>query len=196
MINHQQHIKHLLTACLLGCVFLLACENDVNDVKAFGKKLPGIEEGKNIESFLSQNGKIGAKLTAPLLLRYQGDSARKTEFPNSLFVEFYDDSMKVESKLSAKYGRYLQNESKVYLRDQVVIYNVKGDTLYCDELYWDQNLAQFYTSTPVTLIQNYPYKQKGRYANGFRSNQDLTDITFFNIQPGSFAIVPDSTFNQ
>jgi LPS export ABC transporter protein LptC len=178
MTNHHQHIKYLFTACLLGCIFLLACENDVNDVKALG------------------NGRIGAKLTAPLLLRYQGDSARKTEFPNSLFVEFYDDSMKVESRLSAKYGRYLQNESKVYLRDQVVIYNVKGDTLYCDELYWDQNLAQFYTATPVTLIQNYPYKQKGRYANGFRSNQDLTDITFFNIQPGSFAIVPDSTFNQ
>lgn len=186
----------LLAACLVGCVFLLACENDVNDVRALGKKAPGIEEGKDIQSFLSQNGKIGAKLTAPILLRYQGDSARKTEFPNSLFVEFYDDSMKVESRLSAKYGRYLQNESKIYLRDQVVIYNIKGDTLFCDELYWDQNLAQFYTSTPVTLIQNYPYKQKGRYANGFRSNQDLTDITFFNIQPGSFAILPDSTFKE
>jgi len=43
MINHQQHIKHLLIACLLGCVFLLACENDVNDVKALWKKLPAIE---------------------------------------------------------------------------------------------------------------------------------------------------------
>lgn len=195
MIKSTSHIISLFTACLIGCVFLLACENNVDDVKALGKKLPGIEEGKDIESFLSQNGRIGAKLTAPTLLRYQGDSARKTEFPNSLFVEFYDDSMKVESRLSAKYGRYLQNENKVYLRNQVVIYNIKGDTLYCDELYWDQNLAQFYTNTPVTLIQNSPYKQRGRYANGFRSNQDLTDITFFKIQPGSFAIVPDSTFN-
>lgn len=196
MISTTQHIKKIVAACIVGCFCITGCENNVDDVKALGSKIPAVEEGRDIESYLSQNGRIGAKLTAPLLLRYQGDSARKAEFPRSLHVEFYDDSMKVESRLSARYARYLMNESKVYLRDSVVIYNMKGDTLYSNELYWDQNLAQFYTNTPVTLIQHYPYKQKGRYANGFRSNQDLTDITFFNIQPGSFAIVPDSSFNQ
>lgn len=196
MINQSLHIKYLLAACLLGCFFISACENDVNDVKEFGKRSPGIEEGKNIESFVSQSGKITAKLTSPLLLRYQGDSLRKTEFPNSLHVDFFDSSMRVESQLFAKYGRYLPNENKVFLRDSVIIFNTRGDTLYSNELYWDQSLGQFYTNTPVVLVQNYPYKQKGRYANGFRSNQDLTDITFFDIQPGSYAILPDSTFSQ
>lgn len=196
MINFNSHIKKLVAACFVGCFFMWGCENDVNEVKALSQRAPGIEEGKNIESFISQNGLISAKLTAPLLLRYQGDSMRKTEFPNTLHVDFYDDSMRVESQLFAKYARYLPNESKIFLRDSVVIFNTKGDTLYSNELYWDQSLAQFYTTTPVTLVQNYPYKQKGRYANGFRSNQDLTDITFFNIQPGTFAIVPDSSFGQ
>lgn len=195
MIKPSFHIKNILAACLLGCFFVCGCENDVNDVKELSRRAPGIEEGKNIESYLSQNGRISAKLTAPLLLRYQGDSLRKTEFPNTLHVDFFDSTMRTESQLFAKYGRYLPNESKVFLRDSVVIFNTKGDTLYSNELYWDQSLGQFYTNTPVTLVQHYPYKQKGRYANGFRSNQDLTDITFFNIQPGSFAIIPDSTFN-
>jgi len=196
MTKFPSHIKNLLAACLVGCFFMWGCENDVNDVKELSRRAPGIEEGKNIESYISQEGRITAKLTSPLLLRYQGDSLRKAEFPNTLHVDFFDSTMRVESQLFAKYGRYLQNESKVFLRDSVVIFNTKGDTLYSNELYWDQSLGQFYTNTPVTLVQNYPYKQKGRYANGFRSNQDLTDITFFNIQPGSFAILPDSTFNQ
>ncbi len=196
MIKPSSHIKKILAACFVGCFFIWGCENDVNDVKEFGRRAPGIEEGKNIESYISQEGRITAKLTAPLLLRYQGDSLRKAEFPNTLHVDFFDSSMRIESQLFAKYGRYLQNESKVFLRDSVVIFNTKGDTLYSNELYWDQSLGQFYTSTPVTLVQSYPYKQKGRYAKGFRSNQDLTDLTFFDIQPGSFAILPDSTLNQ
>jgi LPS export ABC transporter protein LptC len=196
MIKTTSHIKNILAACFMGCFFMWGCENDVNDVKELSRRAPGIEEGKNIESYISQSGRITAKLTAPLLLRYQGDSMRKAEFPNTLHVDFFDSTMKVESQLFAKYGRYLQNESKVFLRDSVIIFNTKGDTLYSNELFWDQSLGQFYTNTPVVLVQNYPYKQKGRYANGFRSNQDLTDITFFNIQPGSFAILPDSTLNQ
>ena len=103
-----------------------SCENDVNEVKQLGKKNPGIEEGKNITSFLSMGGKMKAKLTAPILLRYQGDSALKSEFPKTLFVEFYNDSTKLESTLSAKYGRYMENENKIYLRDSVVIIRING----------------------------------------------------------------------
>jgi hypothetical protein len=57
MINGLTHTKLLFAALLIGCFFMLACENDVNEVKELGKKKPGIEEGKNITSFLSMGGK-------------------------------------------------------------------------------------------------------------------------------------------
>lgn len=174
---------------------MLACENDVNEVKQLGKKNPGIEEGKNITSFLSMGGKMKAKLTAPLLLRYQGDSALKSEFPKTLFVEFYNDSTKLESTLSAKYGRYLENENKIYLRDSVVIIRINGDTLETSELYWDQTLGRFHTDKPVTTSQRNP-RQKLYARKGFSSNQTLTDITHFDLDMGSFLILPDSSSNQ
>ena len=83
MINHITHKKNSTAAIFFGCFFMLACENDVNVVKELGTKTTSIEEGIQIESYLSNEGKISAKLTAPLLLRYQGDSARKAEFPKS-----------------------------------------------------------------------------------------------------------------
>ncbi len=42
-------------------------------------------------------------------------------FPGTLHVDFYNDSMQVESQLDAHYGKYLQNQDKVFLRDSVVV---------------------------------------------------------------------------
>ena len=182
----------LTAAVLFGCFFMCACENDANEVRELGKKKPGIEEGKNIESYLSMNGKMRAHLTAPLLLRYQGDSSKKSEFPKSLHVDFYNDSLKVESQLNARYGRYLENEDKVFLRDSVVIFNVKGDTLFCDELYWDQTQQKFYTEKRVRLSRNY----RRTFIvgdHGMTANQDLSSIAFFDITPNSYSFIPDST---
>lgn len=40
------------------------------------------------------------------------------------------------------------------MRDSVKVINIeKGDTLYCDELYWDRNRegVEFYTEKPVKI---------------------------------------------
>lgn len=190
MINQSFHKKFFIAAVISGCFFMYACENDVNEVRELGRRKASVEEGKNIESYLSMNGKMKARLTAPVLLRYQGDSA-KAEFPKTLHVDFFNDSLKVESQLNAKYGRYLENENKVFLRDNVVAFNIKGDTLFCEELYWDQDTEKFHTDKKVTVSKNYR-RTLIVSLNGMTSNQDLTNITFYNIQPNSFTYVSDS----
>ena len=61
--------------------------------------------------------------------------------------------LQIESKLDARYAKYFEGESKVYLRDSVIVFNTKGDTLYCEELYWDRNRTgeEFYTDKPVRI---------------------------------------------
>ncbi|MGI8636113.1 MAG: LPS export ABC transporter periplasmic protein LptC, partial [Segetibacter sp.] len=114
MSNRQNKLFKNIAAIITGCFFVWSCENDIREVQDLNKKAISVEEGKQIESYLSENGKIKAKLTAPLMLRYQKDTP-KVEFPKSLHVDFYNDSTKVESQLSAKYGRYMENENKVFL---------------------------------------------------------------------------------
>ncbi len=195
MINTWLHKKTFQAAVLTGCFFMWGCENDINEVRDLGRKKASVEEGRNIESFLSMNGRMRARLTAPLLLRFQGDSARKAEFPQSLHVDFYNDSMKIESQLNAKYGRYLEDQNKVYLRDNVVAFNIKGDSLFCEELYWDQTLEKFYTDKKVTISKNF---RRSLFIglNGMTCKQDLSNLTLFNINDtGSFTFIPDSTAN-
>src|SRR5687768_5815908 len=79
-------IKILRSAAfLISCFFVCSCENDIAKVKDLSSKKIGIEEAKNIESLLSQEGKMKAKLTAPYMLRYQLDTP-KVEFPKTLKV--------------------------------------------------------------------------------------------------------------
>ena len=188
MINLKLLSSLKLAALITGCFFVLCCENDMKDVQNLNKKFIGIEEGRQIESFLSQGGKIKAKLMAPLMLRYLKDTP-KVEFPNTLHVDFYNDSTKIASKLFAKYGRYLENEDKVFLRDSVVVFNVTGDTLFCQELYWDQAKAIFYTDKNV-IIHKPDQKVFGK---GLVADQSFKWFTI-NHPHDSYLDIADSSF--
>ncbi len=143
----------LFAAALTGCIFLVACENDENTVAGLNKKAIGVEEAKNVKVVYTSGGKTKAILTAPLMLRVQ-DTMPYYEFPKTLQTDFYDEKGIVESKLSAKYARYKETQSIVFLKDSVKVVNIlKGDTLYCDELYWNRSRpgAEFYTDKPVKI---------------------------------------------
>ena len=170
----NRYVSILFPAALVyGCFFLSGCENDPEEVKNWTEKVVLKETGRDIESYLSQGGIMKAKLTSPQMVRSQSDTIY-TEFPNTLYAEFYNDKMEVESWLTALYGKYFENLNKVYLRDSVTVINVDGDTLRCPDLWWDQNLQKFYTDKPSTLDG----KDKHIYCrDGIDAPQDLRIFT-------------------
>jgi LPS export ABC transporter protein LptC len=178
----------ITAALFVGCFFVYSCENDIHQVQNLNQKALKIDEIKQVESYLSEDGKVKAKLTAPLMLRYQTDTP-KVEFPKTLHVDFYNDSTKVESKLFAKYGRYLDNENKVFLRDSVIVFNIAGDTLICKELYWDQQKALFYTDKNVIIHK----RDEKVYGTGLVADQDFKNITIKKVHD-SYLDIPDSSF--
>ena len=158
-------------------VFLLcACENDLKEVNKWSEKKTSVDEGYQIESYLSQSARMKAKLTAPLMKRYQTDTPY-VEFPRSLHVDFFDDSLRIESKLDARYGKYKESEQKVFLKDSVVVSNLKGDTLWCRELWWDQQLQQFYTNKAVRIRQ----PDKMIYGKGMKAAQDMSWVNLDSV---------------
>jgi LPS export ABC transporter protein LptC len=181
----------LAVALLSSCFFMLSCENNVNDVQALSARIGGIDVGKDVSIFISNDGKMTAKLMAPLMRKYLLDSGRMVEFPNTLKVDFYKDSLHIESKLSADYANYKEEENKVFLKDNVIVYNVLGDTLWCKEMIWDQNTNKFTTDKEVIVKQHNPIAKI--YGKGFEANQDLSDIHIFKPQSNSFAILSDSS---
>ena len=184
-------ILKIAVACLSSCFFMTSCENDVDAVKALGARISGIDVGMDVAIYISNDGKLGAKLTSPLMNRYLEDSSKMIEFPLSIHVDFYKDSNQVESQLSAKYAKYKETENIVFLKEDVIIFNTLGDTLWCKEMYWDQNTGKFYTEKDVVVKQHNPLAKI--YGKGLEANQNLTDIRIFKPQSNSYAILQDSS---
>jgi LPS export ABC transporter protein LptC len=184
-------ILKLAVTFLSSCFFMTSCENDVDAVKALGAKVSGMDVGKDVAIYISNDGKLGAKLTAPLMNRYLEDSSKMIEFPLSIHVDFYKDSNQIESQLSAKYAKYKEAENIIFLKEDVIIFNTLGDTLWCKEMYWDQNTGKFYTEKDVVVKQHNPLAKI--YGKGLEANQNLTDIRIFKPQSNSYAILQDSS---
>ena len=158
----------------LAAYLLSGCENDVKVINDLTKKVVMKEEARNIESFLSEKGKMKAKLIAPLMVRVEADTIY-VEFPNTLHVDFYNDSIKIETWLDCNYGKYFEGLNKVYLRDSVVVITLKGDTLKSPDLWWDQNTKLFYTDKYAIYhgVNKNIFGHKGMVAT-----QDLSSISF------------------
>ena len=153
MITSGKYEIIIIAVLVLGCFFVSSCENSKLDLaKLSAQQRKGVEEGKGVTIIYNIGEKTSARVSAPLMLRHQ-EALPFIEFTRSIHVDFFDDSLQIESKLDAHYAKYFETESKVYLRDSVVVFNSKGDTLYCEELYWDRNRTgeEFYTDKPVRI---------------------------------------------
>lgn len=179
--NSRFSWQHRCVAILLSAVTLFSfssCENSEKDLKNLNSKSAGIEEAKNVNINYTIKGKIKAILLSPLMFRVQ-DTMPYVEFPKTLHVDFYNDSALVESKLDSYYGKYIEAQSKVFLKDSVKVINVKGDTLYCDELWWDRNRTgtEFYTNKPVRIRT----RKEIIDGIGMEARQDFKDWHIMNV---------------
>lgn len=166
--------KILQAAILCSCLFVFGCENDEGEIKKWSTKKEMVDEVRNVQSIFSQRGVLKAILVSPLMLQYQSDTMA-IEFPKTLHVDFFDSTGKKESELNALYGKYFQTQNKVLLRDSVVVSNIKGDTLKCPELWWDQNSGKFYTDSLVRLKM----VDKTIFGKGLQADQDLSNVSIF-----------------
>jgi hypothetical protein len=172
---------------LLSTVY--SCNNTKKDLSIFDKKKLNQEESKNVVSYLSQAGLIKARLSAPLMIRYTSDSVR-VEFTKGLHTEFflvdkerpaYLDTNIVESHIFSKFGRYTEFNNKVYIWDSVVCYNaIKKDTLWCDDLWWDQDKQLIYTWGKFRFKTHDGQDMHGDgEKTGFTAKQDLSEYTLY-----------------
>ena len=189
MINRFPHNNILKAALLGGCFLFSACENDMKVIDEWTKDKQLVEEGRNIETLISEGSHMKARLTSPLMLRYMTDTVF-VEFPKTLKVDFYNVTGTVESHLNSKYGKYFETMNRVLLKDSVVIFNFQGDSLQTNELWWDQNSQKIYTDKQVRI------RKSGNliYGIGMDAKQDLSDITITRVT-GTLA-VPDSMAAQ
>ncbi len=177
---------------LFAVTVFTSCENKRSEIDALKTGSIGVETAKNVTIIYAIGDKTKSKITAPVMLRHVENNPF-IEFPHRIHADFFDDSLQVESRLNARYAKYNENESKVFLRDSVVvIFNYLGDTLFCQELFWDRMKTghEFYTDKPVRIRTSTQIID----GDGLDASQDFKSRHVVNAR--GYVRVPDEEFPE
>lgn len=165
-----------LLSVILAILALLSggCENDIERINMLtdDTETPTVK-GTNIKVIYSDSAKVKVQIMAPTYEQFPNAERPYMEFPDGMQVYFYDDSLKMESEITADYTIYYIEEHLWHATSNVVARRFdNGDALYTEELFWNESEKRIYSDT-YTKVHNEDNVLYG--ARGFRSNQDLSN---------------------
>lgn len=184
-------MKRLLPAVVFFFLFA-SCETDITMVRlAAVEKLP-TESGTEVELIYSDSSKVKVKLFAPKLDRYEVPQ-KMLELPQGVFMEFFDDSLNVITRLRANYGVSYEGEEKMEVRKNVIVVNKDNERLNTEHLIWSQKDRKIYTDGRVTITT----EDDVTWGDGFEASDDFSKYKIINvIGTNSFEVDQDSTSND
>lgn len=163
---------------------LYSCENDLSTINKITSQKDALKEtGKEVQALYSDLGKVKAQLLAPVMNHMDDPKNPYTELPSGLLLYFYDDSLQIQSKLSAGYGISYDNSDEMIARNNVVVISENGDKLESEELIWSQKTEKIRSDKFVKITTD----DEIIYGDGFESNDDLTNYVIKKIR-GTFKL--------
>jgi LPS export ABC transporter protein LptC len=160
--------------------FLLAACNQ-NEIKEPEQYKGPLREVDNVETYYSENERVKVKMTAALVFEFQNGDR---EFPKGIFVEFYDETGKLESTLRADHAFYFEKEKQWRGRGKVQVRNVaKNEQLNTEELFWKPGEERIFTDKFVTIRQ----QDDVLYGQGLEAKQDMSEYTIIKPE-GEFEV--------
>lgn len=166
--------------CFSFLVFLLSCSsNNKEEIKKIVSVNDStVEIAKDVEILYSDSAVVKVRIKSPTLKIYREKGESFDEFPDGLLVEFLDKNKNVKSWMKADYALKKENEKKIFVKDNVELYNHKKDKLLTDELIWDEANEEIYTYKYVKIIQ--PSKGDTSWGIRFRADQEFTRFEMDN----------------
>lgn len=155
---------------LPGVFFLIvSCENDIQKIQSLAElEMPDLS-GENAEIIYTDSSRLQLKLSTPSLKQYSKADRPYIEFPEGIYVEFYDDSTQIETIISANHAFYFTEEKFWEAKGNVVVNNLfKGEKLNSEELFWNETEKIIYSNS-YSRIETTDGTFYGQ--NGFESNE-------------------------
>src|SRR3546814_20779065 len=91
-------------------------------------------------------------MTSPLLMSYQTEEPYDL-MPEGLHVEFYNDSLEVESTLTSKYGKRDLKAKTMEVRDSVVVLTTDGRMLETERMVWEEEDDRIFSDQFVKITE-------------------------------------------
>jgi LPS export ABC transporter protein LptC len=140
-----------------------------------------MREADSVELLYTENLILKIKLQAPKVLEFQNGDR---EFPEGIYIEFFNEYGQLTSTLRANQARYFKTEDQWRARGKVELINLeKNEQLNTEELFWKPAKEEIFTESFVSIkMQN-----EVLYGEGLRAKQDMSDYTILRPQ-GEFVL--------
>jgi len=166
-------LKYILfISSILLIAAITSCSNSIEEVDAlFTEKDLKIEQAKDVEILYSDSAQIKLKIMAPTLKRYVEKKKSIDEFPDGVLVEFYDNNGNIISWLQSDYAIRKDEDKRIYVKQNVKLFNTDEDELNTDELIWNEETGEIYTNKYVRITQ--PRRGDTLFGYGFIAKQEF-----------------------
>ncbi len=150
-----------------------SCKDNFKEVQKIGiSENEPIGVAKNINLKYTDSGRIKAILISPKMLDYSNRDFPFSEFTEGVYMELFDEQNN-KSVVVADYAISYSNTDLIDLQGNVRLSTHNKDTLFAEQLYYDQKNEWMFTNIPVK----------------FRTGQDMingrgfdSDTKFTNAQ--------------
>lgn len=171
--------RFLKKSCWLALAFVafLSCKNNYNDVQqmAVSENEP-IGVAENINLTYTDSGRVKANLISSKMLDFSNRDFSFNEFPEGVVLDLYDENNN-KSVVVSDYGIVYNRTDLIDLQGNVRIATYNNDTLFAEQLYYDNKKEWLYTNKPVSFKQG----QDIINGNGFDSDTKFQNAKVLEV---------------
>lgn len=172
--SNISHIKSLVALLLTGSAILLyscAATDGGDDYDETTKT----QQSDSLTIIQSREGNRQFVFVTPLMERYELAKEPYMEFRKGIDMTTYDDSTKLEaSNIVADYAIFFENRELWEAKGNVVARNSNGQTLYTQQLFWNQKTHRVYSNVDSKVIQG----DDTFIGEGFESDDEFKKWSF------------------
>lgn len=166
-------MKQILFFIILSS-FISACEKVGEKPGELEPYTGPLQEAEDLELYYSESATVKVKLETPKLLEFANGNR---EFPEGLYMEFYDANGKMTTTLTANEAVYFKDQERWRGRGNVVIKSIENNQeLKTEELYWKPDEEKMYTDKFVTIT----LPDQILYGRGLVAKQDFSSYEITN----------------
>jgi LPS export ABC transporter protein LptC len=130
-----------------------------------------LREAVDVDMLYAEKDRIKVKMKAKRILEFKNGDR---EFPEGIYLEFFDLNGKLTSTLKANQAYYFKKEDKWRGRGNVEVKNLeKKQQLFTEELFWFPLRKKIFTEKFVTI----KLESEVIYGTGLDALQDLSSYT-------------------
>jgi LPS export ABC transporter protein LptC len=159
---------------LILIIILISCQTN-ESTKPVIYEGP-LREAENVVMHRAEHDKIKMILRAKKVQEFQNGDR---EFPEGIYIEFFDPTGAKTSTLRANTAHYYKQENRWRGQGKVEVFNIeKGQQLHTEELFWNPAQRKILTDKFVTIKD----QTDVIYGTGLIANQDLSNYLIKDVK--------------